>query len=108
MIDPDGTLGLKAWAGPAPTQHTRIPLGKGICGLAAREARTVLVEDVSKDPRYLSCFLSTKSEIVVPIFREGKVIGEIDVDGDQVGAFNPADRILLEWIAERLGRLPPG
>jgi GAF domain-containing protein len=53
MIDPEGMLDLKAWAGPAATQHTRIPLGEGICGLAAREARTVLVEDVSKDSRYL-------------------------------------------------------
>ncbi len=99
----EGTdLVLTAWDGPAETQHVRIPIGQGICGLAAREAKTVIVEDVNKDPRYLQCFLNTKPEIAVPIFKKGKVVGEIDIDSDTVGAFNDTDRILLEWVAEQI------
>src|SRR5689334_708758 len=75
MIEGGDTLVLKAWDGPAATEHVRIPIGQGICGLAAREKRTVIVDDVNKDPRYLACFLQTRSEIVVPIFSEGRVVG---------------------------------
>ena len=106
-IEGKDTLVLRAWDGPRPTEHVRIPVGRGICGLAAREARSVVVDDVSRDPRYLQCFLTTKSEIVVPIFREGKVVGEIDVDGDREAAFNAVDRAFLEWCAEKLGRIGP-
>jgi L-methionine (R)-S-oxide reductase len=104
MIEDGKTLVLKAWDGPAATQHVRIPIGEGICGLAAREARTVVVDDVNKDPRYLACFKETRSEIVVPIFTNGKVAGEIDVDSDRPAAFTPKDRKLLEAVAEELGR----
>jgi L-methionine (R)-S-oxide reductase len=104
MIEGDDTLVLKGWDGPAPTEHVRIPIGQGICGLAAREARTIVVDDVNKDPRYLACFLNTRSEIVVPIFSSGKVVGEIDIDSDKPAAFTPADRKLLEAVAEELGR----
>lgn len=103
MIEGDMLI-LKAWDGPAPTEHVRIPIGQGICGLAAREARTVVVDDVNKDPRYLACFKNTRSEMVVPILTNGKVVGEIDVDSDKPSAFTPADRKLLEAIAEELGR----
>lgn len=96
-------LVLKAWKGPAPTEHVRIPVGQGICGLAAREDRTVIVDDVAKDPRYLQCFLHTRSEIVVPIRKGGRVVGEIDIDGDKLAAFDAADDALLGWIADRLG-----
>ena len=61
VIEGGDTLVLKAWDGPAETEHVRIPIGQGICGLAAREARTVIVDDVNKDPRYLACFLQTRS-----------------------------------------------
>src|SRR5215471_2053661 len=64
----------------AMTPHTRIPLDQGICGAAVSTKKTIVVDDVSKDPRYLSCSLETKSEIVVPIFVHGKVVGEIDID----------------------------
>jgi len=104
MIEDASTLVLKAWDGPAATEHVRIPIGQGICGLAAREARTVVVDDVNKDPRYLACFLQTRSEIVVPIFTNGKVVGEIDIDSDKPGAFTHQDQKLLETIAEELGR----
>ncbi|HTF57216.1 MAG TPA: GAF domain-containing protein [Planctomycetota bacterium] len=104
MIEGGDTLVLKAWDGSAATEHVRIPIGQGICGLAAREARTVVVDDVNKDPRYLACFLQTRSEIVVPIISEGRVVGEIDIDSDRPAAFTEADRKLLESVAEQLGK----
>ncbi len=103
LLEEEGTmLVLRGWDGPAATEHVRIPVGQGICGLAAREAQTVIVDDVRSDPRYLQCFLQTRAEIVVPIFSGGRVIGEIDIDSDQVGAFNATDRMFLEWCAEKL------
>ncbi len=96
-------LVLDAWAGPAATEHTRIPIGKGVCGYAAKSGRTEIVSDVSKDPRYLQCFLSTKAEIVVPIVVQGSVVGEIDVDSDQLDAFSSVDAELLEAVAKKLG-----
>jgi GAF domain-containing protein len=98
-------LVLDAWAGPAATEHTRIPIGKGVCGFAAKAGRTEIVSDVSKDPRYLQCFLSTKSEIVVPILNQGKVVGEIDIDGDQLDAFSSLDREFLEAVARKTASL---
>jgi len=88
----------------SPTPHERIPLGKGICGLAAREDRTVVVPDVKSDPRFLACSLATRSEIVVPIRSDGRVRGEIDVDSDAPDAFGEDDRRLLEAVADALGR----
>lgn len=96
-------LVLDAWAGPAATEHTRIPIGKGICGFAAKAGRTEIVSDVSKDPRYLQCFLSTKSEIVVPISRAGTVLGEIDIDSDQLDAFTSVDKEFLEAVGRKAG-----
>jgi GAF domain-containing protein len=94
-------LVLDAWAGPSATEHTRIPIGKGVCGFAAKAGKTEIVSDVSKDPRYLQCFLSTKSEIVVPITEKGVVVGEIDIDGDQLDAFSSLDREFLEAVARK-------
>jgi len=96
-------LVLRAWSGPHPTQHVRIPIGQGICGLAARTMESVIVADVSKDPRYLECFPETKSEIVVPILRDGSPIAEIDIDSDQVNSFSPIDKEFVEWVAGDLG-----
>ena len=96
-------LVLKAWDGPTATQHVRIPIGKGLCGLAAREKRTVIVGDVSADPRYLACFPSTQSEIVVPIMKGTQVLGEIDIDSDTRHAFTEKDREFLERVAALLG-----
>ncbi len=94
-----GDLVLGPWAGPRATEHTRIPIGTGICGAAAATGRTEVVDDVSQDPRYLACFPSTRSEIVVPIRRAGRVIGEIDIDSDRPAAFGPDDRRFLEAVA---------
>ncbi len=90
-----------------PSPHTRIPLGRGICGAAATQKATIMVDDVNADPRYLACSLETRSEIVVPIMRGDRVFGEIDIDSDRPAAFGPRDRALLETVAgmlaEKLG-----
>jgi L-methionine (R)-S-oxide reductase len=96
------TLVLDGWEGPEATEHIRIPISEGICGQAARENRTVIVDDVSAAPQYLACFLSTKAEIVVPIRDGSEVIGEIDVDGNVVRAFDASDRGFLERVALKL------
>lgn len=98
------TLSLAAWRGDQATEHVSIPIGQGICGLAARTKETVVVPDVSKDGRYLACFPTTRSEIVVPIFTGGRVYGEIDIDSDRIDAFAPLDRQFLEVIAGDLAR----
>jgi L-methionine (R)-S-oxide reductase len=85
-----------------PSPHTRIPLGRGICGAAATEKATIVVGDVNADPRYLACSIETKSEIVVPILTKGDVLGEIDIDSDRLAAFDDADRALLEKVAALL------
>ena len=82
-----------------PSPHTRIPIGQGICGAAAREKQTIIVDDVNADERYLACSLETKSEIVVPILNGTRVLGEIDIDSDRPAAFGDDDRKLLEQVA---------
>ena len=88
----------------AMTPHTRIPLNQGICGAAASTGKTVVVDDVAKDPRYLACSLETKSEIVAPVFRKGKVAGELDIDSHFAAAFSAADRDLVEYCAALVGK----
>ena len=99
---------LGPWSGPQPTPHKKIPIGQGICGAAAKEGQTIIVNDVSKDSRYLACFAGTRSEIVVPIRAKGKIIGEIDIDGKEIGAYGEADKKLLEELAEHIGTNWPG
>ena len=82
-----------------PSPHTRIPLGRGICGAAATQKQTIIVDDVNSDERYLACSLDTRSEIVVPVMRNGEVLGEIDIDSDTYAAFGQDDRRLLELAA---------
>jgi GAF domain-containing protein len=92
-------LVLGPWKGPQVTEHVRIPIGRGICGAAAATGETEVVDDVSADERYLACFASTRSEIVVPITYRGKVVGEIDIDSDRPAAFDAEDRAFLERVA---------
>jgi len=102
---PDLVLG--PWIGPEATEHTRIPIGTGVCGAAAASGRTEIVPDVNADPRYLACFASTRSEIVVPVFADGEVVGEIDIDGSDLDAFNDTDARFLEEVAALLAPLRP-
>ncbi len=88
----------------AMTPHTRIPLNQGICGAAASSGKTIVVDDVHSDFRYLACSLETKSEIVVPVFVKGKVVGELDIDSHFPAAFGLDDRELVEYCASAVGR----
>jgi len=97
------TLVLGAFVGE-PTPHVRIPVTQGICGAAVACGETVVVDDVHADPRYLSCSIKTKSEIVVPISASGKVVGEIDIDSHSPAAFSQSDRAFLEEVARIVGR----
>jgi L-methionine (R)-S-oxide reductase len=92
-------LVLGPWKGPGATDHVRIPIGLGVCGAAAASGVAEIVDDVNADPRYLACFPSTRSEIVVPVLYEGAVVAEIDVDSDLPAAFGDADRAFLERVA---------
>src|SRR5277367_7200525 len=88
----------------AMTPHTRIPLHQGICGAAASSGKTIVVDDVSKDPRYLACSLETKSEIVVPVFVAGQVAGELDIDSHFSAAFGAEDQNLVQYCAGVVGK----
>jgi L-methionine (R)-S-oxide reductase len=106
MLEP-GTqppaLVLETFVG-AMTPHTRIPLHQGICGAAASSGKTIVVEDVTKDSRYLACSLETKSEIVVPIFVKKQVAGELDIDSHFAAAFGTDDEALVQYCAEVVGK----
>jgi L-methionine (R)-S-oxide reductase len=90
-----------------PTEHVRIPVGRGVCGTAVAENMNQIIEDVRELENYLACNLETRSEIVVLIRHPdtGKILGQIDVDGTEVGAFDESDEALLEVIGERIARL---
>lgn len=106
MLEPGAeppVLVLGAFEG-AMTPHTRIPLNQGICGAAASSGQTVVVDDVRKDPRYLACSLETKSEIVVPVFVNGKVVGELDIDSHFPAAFTPEHQELVQHCAMLVGK----
>jgi L-methionine (R)-S-oxide reductase len=106
MLEPGAQppmLVLGAFEG-AMTPHTRIPLNQGICGAAASSGQTVVVDDVSKDSRYLACSLETKSEIVVPVFARGKVVGELDIDSHFPSAFTAEDQEFVQHCAGLVGK----
>jgi L-methionine (R)-S-oxide reductase len=88
----------------AMTPHTRIPLNQGICGAAASTGKTMVVDDVNLDERYLACSTETKSEIVVPVFVHGRVVGELDIDSHFPAAFGDEDRKLVEYCAALVGK----
>jgi GAF domain-containing protein len=99
----ESVLALGPFLG-ATTPHRRIPLNQGICGAAASSGQTIVVDDVHSDRRYLACSIETKSEIVVPVFVRGKVVGELDIDSRFPAAFTPVDRELVEHCAAVVGK----
>jgi len=106
MMETEGNkevLALGPYKG-SMTPHTRIELNQGICGAAASTGKTVIVDDVSADARYLACSVETKSEIVVPVFVGEKVVGELDIDSHFLAAFALEDKELCEYAAATLGR----
>ena len=88
-----------------PTEHVRISFGKGVCGRAALLGKTLVVHDVFKETNYLSCSPKVKSEIVIPIFRNKKMVGELDIDSHTASAFTLDDQAFLEDIAEMVNGL---
>lgn len=89
----------------AETDHTIIPFGKGICGQVAVSNETFVVPDVSAQDNYLSCSIDTKSEIVVPIFKNGKNIGQIDIDSHVIDPFSESDEILLNYVCKKVSEI---
>ncbi|MCX7958453.1 MAG: GAF domain-containing protein [Deltaproteobacteria bacterium] len=99
LSDGNETLILHEFEGE-PTIHTKIRYGEGICGQAAVSNKTFLVPDVTKEQNYLSCSVKVKSEIVVPLLRDGNFSGELDIDSHTINAFDENDRIFLEKICD--------
>ncbi len=106
MIDPekDDELVLGPYVGE-PTEHVRIAVGKGICGQAVERGETILVDDVTKESNYLSCSVDVKSEIVVPIRKDCKIVAELDIDSQTESNFDAEHKELFENICEMLGGL---
>lgn len=94
----DDTLHLDAYTGDA-TDHTEIPVGRGVCGTAVAERRSQVIEDVQALDNYLSCSIKTRSEIVVLIESGEEILGQIDIDGHEVGAFDASDERFLRRVA---------
>lgn len=100
----DGMLNLGPYAG-APTEHDQISIGQGVCGQAVEKESTMIIDDVRSEGNYLACSLDVKSEIVVPIFKDGEIIGEIDIDSHDLGAFDQYDKEFLEAVCEHVAGL---
>ena len=101
-------ISVIGWSGPAPPAHPRFSRDRGLCGAAAASGKTIVVEDVAKDPRYLKTLDGTRSEMVVPVKRgNGAVVGLIDVESDREDAFTPLDLRLLEGYASVVAGLWP-
>jgi L-methionine (R)-S-oxide reductase len=90
-----------------PTEHSKIKISEGVCGASATAKNTILVEDVSKEKRYIACDLAVKSEIVVPILRNEEIIGVIDIDSNQRNAFQIQDQEFLELVASLIAFASP-
>lgn len=88
-----------------PTEHTIIPFGKGICGQVAVSNENFVVQDVSEQDNYISCGWKVKSEIVIPIFKNGENIGQIDIDSHSVSPFTQDDENLLEYVCEQVAKI---
>ena len=98
------TLHLGPYVG-APTEHTVIPFGKGICGQVAVSNENFVVPDVATQDNYIACSFTVKSEIVVPLFVKGKNIGQIDIDSHILNPFTAADERFLEFVNEEVAKL---
>lgn len=98
------TLHLWNQAGE-PTDHTIIPFGKGICGQVAVSNKNFVVDDVTAQDNYIACSIHVKSEIVIPMFKDGKNIGQIDIDSNTPKAFSKNDEDFLEWVNVQVASL---
>jgi|WetSurMetagenome_2_1015567.scaffolds.fasta_scaffold1305086_1 L-methionine (R)-S-oxide reductase len=102
ILEPEtDTLILGPYTGK-PTEHTRIPVGKGICGQVAESKKSMIVQDVTEQTNYIACSLYVQSEIVVPILKNGLFVAEIDIDSHAYAPFTEADELFLTAIAEKM------
>ena len=99
----DGDTLVLAGCHGRPSPQLRIAVGEGICGAAVAEARDIEVPDVSADPRYLACNAETRAELVVLVRHQGRIVGQIDIDSDDLDPFTDADRAALQAVAAELG-----
>ncbi len=90
--------GVKLYLGPfqGKVACTGIEIGKGVCGTAAQERKSIVVPDVNKFPGHIFCDVDSKSEIVIPILKEGNLLGVLDIDSTSFNSFDDTDRIYLE------------
>ena len=95
-------IGEQLVLGPfqGPVACTRIGFGKGVCGTSWKERKTLVVEDVEQFPGHIACSSESKSEIVVPLIKQGEVIGVLDIDSERLATFDQTDKEWLEQIAE--------
>ena len=95
-------MSIIAWSGPSAPEHPTFPVGKGLTGAAIQQKRAVVVGDVRNDPRYLTAFGSTVSEIIVPVLSpgDGLVIGTVDVESEHTNAFSARDQQMIEQCAQ--------
>lgn len=98
------TLHLEAFAGE-PTDHTVIPFGKGICGQVAESNENFVVADVKGQDNYIACSIHVKAEIVIPLFKGGKNIGQIDIDSHTIDPFTEEDERFLEWVTKKVATI---
>lgn len=98
------TLHLRAFAGE-PTDHVVIPFGKGICGQVAESNENFVVADVKAQNNYIACSMYVKAEIVIPLFKDGVNVGQIDIDSHMADPFSPEDERFLEWVNERVSEI---
>jgi GAF domain-containing protein len=98
------TLHLKAYSG-APTEHTVIEFGKGICGQVAISNKNFVVPDVKAQDNYIACSISVKAEIVIPLFKNGVNIGQIDIDSNTPDPFSKEDEKFLTWLNDKVATI---
>lgn len=96
----NNTLTLNVFQGPIAC--SRIAYGRGVCGTAWAERRTIVVDDVDEFPGHIACSSLSKSEIVVPLIKNGKVLGVLDIDSDKPDMFDDTDRKMLEKLCETI------
>ena len=102
ILDSEGrTLVLGPYKGK-PTEHTHIPVGKGVCGQVAESKQTMIVQDVTQQNNYIACSLDVQSEIVVPILKNGDFVAEIDIDSHAYAPFSDGDEQFLKAISREL------
>ena len=97
-------LKLHSFAGE-PTDHTIIPFGKGICGQVAVSNQNFVVPDVKAQDNYIACSINVKAEIVVPLFKNGENIGQIDIDSHTPDPFSREDEQFLEFVNEKVAQI---